>query len=110
MIRHLRAIIDGEPDARLTVEQAKELHTQLWDLRGDVARLDARYVAMDNLRTALNDENNRLVAQVLAEERRAVRAEILRAEAVELIRDGTNEISNPKRWRERARKWLASST
>lgn len=93
----LRAIIDGDA-VTLTPDDAKAIHAALWDARGTAKRA-----------AALDDENDRLVAGILAEERRAGLAEILRAEAVELVRDGVAEINNPKRWRERATRWLKAT-
>lgn len=92
----LRAIIDGDV-VTLTPDDAKTMHAALWDARGTAKRA-----------AALDDENNRLVAGILAEERRAVMAEILRADAIEIVRDGVNAAGahNPARWRERAARWL----
>lgn len=96
----LRAVVDGDA-CTFTPEEAKALHAELWDVRGRLASLERR-------NAALNAENNTLVAGILAEERRAVAAEIRRGEAEDLVRQGVREIANPKRWRERASRWLAA--
>lgn len=106
IITSLRRIIDGDATATITREEAVDLHSQLWDLRTQVGALEGHLTVARRKVEALNGENNALVAQVVSEERRAVRAEIDRAEALEIIRDGVDEVNNPKRWRLRAREWL----
>lgn len=102
----LRAIVDGKPEA-LTAEQAKSIHAELWDNRQRLALLEQRIALANRKNEALNSENNQIVAQVVSEERRAVRLEIEKAECVALIADGIDEMHNPKRWRAKATAWLS---
>lgn len=103
----LLAIVDGEREA-LTPEQAKAIKAEIWDLRQKNGTLQARAHSLAEQVKALHGECDKLVAQVVAEEQRAVRAEIEKAEAVQLVRDGVDEIANPKRWRLRAGRWLGA--
>lgn len=101
----LIAIVDGE-DARLSREDASSILSDLWDTRGENGKLRTKVSLLEQENAARHAEADKLVAQVVAEEQRAVRAELERAEAVALVQDGIDEIANPKRWRDRARRWI----
>ena len=90
----LRAIVDGE-DVRLTPDEAKAIHLALWNARSDEARAKTNAPSV----ARLNAENDALVAQVLAEERRACVLALQLAEARELLRahvDGDARRFNPR--------------
>ena len=103
----LRAIVDGE-NVRLTPDDAKAIHAALWDARGDAARAERRGPRI----AELNAENDNLVAQVLAEERRACVLALELAEARELLRahiDGDARRYNPKGLRATTAEYLLAS-